>query len=548
MSSALRARILRLVVVTLAAVASVAMPASVGALVPAEPASVAGCVYSEQGLVPIPGALVELWQYDGAGSWVQTASVTVDEYGYFSISRDTTELVRVSITDPSDMHHPLWWGGLGPFTAKDVEPGWDESSYIDAMLALVHPARIRGEVRDPLGTPWVGATVELLSAVDGWPAFEAITGATGSYDFPNVPPGDYVLLVWDDAGRFVDEYWEDASTFDDAAVIHVGSPSDIWIEPVCDPLEYTPVLTPATLVDAGAPIYIGTTFQIQTRITGVPPETPVDVERSADGIAWSTLFTDLPPDEVDPGVYRASVALGDAAPTYFRFRVASDVGVAGGASDPVMVTAAPDPSAWSRTVAKPAPGMPGIVPARSGFVAIEANLTGIDGKPDGTMSARPQMSTDGVTWTTARYEQYAAIGGLRRALVYVSERAYFRFWSPKRSTGEGHWSEPILLQPATVLTCGIAPTTVRYPKPFVVSGWMYDAHLGDPVVVEVQRPGSARWSYSSARLVYRVTFGCGQWWYRYTPKYRGTYRFRARYAGGQSGLPSVSPIRTAIVR
>lgn len=66
--------------------------------------------------------------------------------------------------------------------------------------------------------------------------------------------------------------------------------------------------------------------------------------------------------------------------------------------------------------------------------------------------------------------------------------------------------------------------------------------MGDPCVIEVRRPGSARWSYSSARLCYSAAAGGGaNWWYRYTPLVRGTYTFRARYDGDATRLGCYSP-------
>jgi hypothetical protein len=60
----------------------------------------------------------------------------------------------------------------------------------------------------------------------------------------------------------------------------------------------------------------------------------------------------------------------------------------------------------------------------------------------------------------------------------------------------------------------------------------------------VQKPGLARWSYSSARLTYNIS----SWWYRYTPKVRGTYRFRTRFDGGGGRMASITGILSVTVR
>jgi hypothetical protein len=91
--------------------------------------------------------------------------------------------------------------------------------------------------------------------------------------------------------------------------------------------------------------------------------------------------------------------------------------------------------------------------------------------------------------------------------------------------------------PVTALTISANPTSVRLPKPFVLSG----ALMGVPtnglrVVVNVRKPGSGRWSYSSARSTYCATAVGSSWWYRYTPKLRGTYSFYVGFVGDASHL------------
>ncbi len=91
--------------------------------------------------------------------------------------------------------------------------------------------------------------------------------------------------------------------------------------------------------------------------------------------------------------------------------------------------------------------------------------------------------------------------------------------------------------PVTTLTISANPTSVRLPKAFVLSG----ALMGVPtnglrVVVNVKKPGSGRWSYSSARLTYGALSASSSWWYRYTPKLRGTYSFYVGFAGDSTHL------------
>ncbi len=101
----------------------------------------------------------------------------------------------------------------------------------------------------------------------------------------------------------------------------------------------------------------------------------------------------------------------------------------------------------------------------------------------------------------------------------------------------------------TALTISTSAASVRYPKPFVLSGVLQDGHIYDPCVVMVKKPGSSRWSYSSARWCYQESsylFGGAKWWYRYTPKLRGYYRFYVKFDGNETHAASRS--REIVVR
>jgi hypothetical protein len=119
--------------------------------------------------------------------------------------------------------------------------------------------------------------------------------------------------------------------------------------------------------------------------------------------------------------------------------------------------------------------------------------------------------------------------------------------SPRRTATFSIVAAPVL--PAapvpTAITIARSTSAVRLPKPFVLSGRLTPGGYRDPCVVEVKKPNSPRWSYSSARLAYTAS---GDWWYRYTPKLRGTYLFRARFAGDAIRTSSVSGVVGVAVR
>ena len=104
----------------------------------------------------------------------------------------------------------------------------------------------------------------------------------------------------------------------------------------------------------------------------------------------------------------------------------------------------------------------------------------------------------------------------------------------------------------STLTIAASPLSVRLPTPFVLSGLLTpgDNDPSDLIVVQVMKPGSARWSYSSVRQVYdqNALTGGGPWMYRYGPTLRGTYRFRASFAGEDGQTPAASRTLSVVVR
>ena len=100
----------------------------------------------------------------------------------------------------------------------------------------------------------------------------------------------------------------------------------------------------------------------------------------------------------------------------------------------------------------------------------------------------------------------------------------------------------------STITISATPTSVKLPKPFVLQGVLAPGALNDPCVVYVKKPGSARWSYSSNRLAYSVTGTGSNWWYRYTPKLRGTYQFYVGFVGDATRLASSSKVIKVTVK
>lgn len=101
---------------------------------------------------------------------------------------------------------------------------------------------------------------------------------------------------------------------------------------------------------------------------------------------------------------------------------------------------------------------------------------------------------------------------------------------------------------ATTVTIRTSAASVLLGRAFVLSGAMTPASaVGQVVRVDVKRPGRTTWSYSSNR---GVTAGLAGpvWSYRYLPVLRGTYYFRAVFAGTAGFKPSTSGVVAVAVR
>ena len=99
---------------------------------------------------------------------------------------------------------------------------------------------------------------------------------------------------------------------------------------------------------------------------------------------------------------------------------------------------------------------------------------------------------------------------------------------------------------ASAVTINAGASSTKRGSKVVLSGVLTPGAVGDSVVVEVSKPGSGRWSYSSKRLAYAMSGAAGGAWYYgyvFTPKAtRGTYSFRVRFEA--TALRSASMSRT----
>ena len=141
--------------------------------------------------------------------------------------------------------------------------------------------------------------------------------------------------------------------------------------------------------------------------------------------------------------------------------------------------------------------------------------------------------------------------GSRTGTITLSPYGHYTMWVGALVGGLPHANYvdlPFLLRP-TAITISRSTSSVRGLRSFELSGVLSPGSLGDSCVVDVRKPKSSRWSYSSARSGYAVTSGGGvDWWYRYGPKVKGTYSFRVRFVGDTIRAASTSGVVSVAVR
>jgi hypothetical protein len=99
----------------------------------------------------------------------------------------------------------------------------------------------------------------------------------------------------------------------------------------------------------------------------------------------------------------------------------------------------------------------------------------------------------------------------------------------------------------TSVTIVTSASSVALGRTFNLSGLVTPSALAGKLIhVDVMKPGRSYWSYSSARGI--AAGPPASWWYRYAPKARGTYRFRAVFDGSSAYRRAVSGNVTVVVK
>jgi outer membrane protein assembly factor BamB len=121
----------------------------------------------------------------------------------------------------------------------------------------------------------------------------------------------------------------------------------------------------------------------------------------------------------------------------------------------------------------------------------------------------------------------------RDGTLYVgSDDSFYAFKGPAQRT-------------STSVTISRSIATVKVHKALVLKGTLSPGKLHDQCIVEVRPAGKTAWRKLKAVL---TSTAKGAWSYRCVPAKRGTYEYRARFAGDSSRMASVSRVVQVVVK
>jgi hypothetical protein len=319
---------------------------------------------------------------------------------------------------------------------------------------------------------------------------------------------------------------------------------------VLEPVQTTPAIAKPTAIPSDGRPFVGQDLTLYGATTWSEPIVApgqIVLQVSSDNRSWSDVSGAAL--WASPQQCRAVLPIDGATLRYYRFYVPPSEFVDASASPPFAVTPRENHSSWSGVLLL-GTGLTQGTPAVGESVSFVGTLRGLSGATEAGITPIVEYSTDGVAYTPVPGASVARLGGgTYRATIIATGRRYYRFSHTWHGFSRPLASSSILLTPPAAVTINCSVSGVRYPRTFVLSGLLAPGVMRDPCVVEVRKPGSKRWSYSSARLVHQIdSAGRGSWWYRYAPKLRGLYSFRVRSAGSSSRSACLSRTITVKVK
>jgi len=182
---------------------STPVPTSITATLTTIPTVMSGTVTSSFAGVAVAGAKVEVWR-NGPGGWARETTRTASSTGVWTYSTDTTEPVRLRVTDPRGMHDARWLGGTSVEDAQDYAPARGTPTVVNSTLTLSNPGALEVTVTSrTTGAPVGGAVLRLRRLTGDGGAVnlpQRVTDASGKYRFEGLGPSSYVLYILDPSG------------------------------------------------------------------------------------------------------------------------------------------------------------------------------------------------------------------------------------------------------------------------------------------------------------------------------------------------------------
>jgi 5-hydroxyisourate hydrolase-like protein (transthyretin family) len=167
-------------------------------------------------------AVAYVW--DGT-EWTYHSTAESDDLGRYDLDDLARGTYRVGfeLTYAGYAHVPRYWGDVSTIEdATDIVVG-SQVVVPDVDVDLPEGGRVTGTLTGPTGEPLAGIDVGAVSLVAGsWKyVTEVRTDAEGNYEIVGLPTADYVLRFRDWRDEYVEEFWDDAATLEDATSFQV---------------------------------------------------------------------------------------------------------------------------------------------------------------------------------------------------------------------------------------------------------------------------------------------------------------------------------------
>jgi 5-hydroxyisourate hydrolase-like protein (transthyretin family) len=192
--------------------------------------SITGTARDDQG-DPVSGVQVQVLAHDG-DTWAPVRYQTTDTDGAYSFVGLRAGTYRLGFFDTGGGYFDTYWPGAADVEAADdvvLGPG---EAVTGRDVVLEDGLHVAGTVTDTDENELADITVRLdlwhepdpdSGSPGSWSSIRStITGGAGHYDLGGLVAGRYRVLFQDNAGNYLDEYWDDSPTAEGAQAIDLA--------------------------------------------------------------------------------------------------------------------------------------------------------------------------------------------------------------------------------------------------------------------------------------------------------------------------------------